>query len=112
MAKKAILAKRYSKTKFVLVIGNIEGNFWDQKIAWFIIDFFAQTRLIWNIVSKGSKNWLMGYIYHLIFIIENKFGIKIEKYEQIQDFEISYNLANSTQRWSLAFIIDYHLQFQ
>ena len=40
MAKKAILTKGYLKTKFVLVIGDIKGNFWDQKSAWVIIDFF------------------------------------------------------------------------
>ena len=40
MPTKAILTKRYLRIVFVLVIGDIKGNFWDQKSAWVIIDFF------------------------------------------------------------------------
>ena len=40
MAKKAILTKRYLRIVFVLVIGDIKDNFWDQKSAWVVIDFF------------------------------------------------------------------------
>ena len=55
MAKKGILAKGYLKITFVLVIGDIKGNFWDEKSAWVIIAFFAQTCLIWNILTTCSE---------------------------------------------------------
>ena len=95
-----------------MVIGAIKGNFSHQKSAWIVIIFFAQTRLIWNILSACSKNWHMGYISHSIFNTEHKFIIKIEKSEHIQDFEIPNNSSDLTPRWILNFIFDNNFQFR
>ena len=40
MAEKGALIKRCLKTKFILVIHVIKGNFWHQMSAWIVIDFF------------------------------------------------------------------------
>ena len=61
---------------------------------WF---FFAQTRMIWNILSAGIKNWHMGYNSYTVFITEYKFTTKIEKAKQIKDFEIPYYSINSIE---------------
>ena len=48
------------------------------KSAWIIINFFAQTCIIWNIFSPGTKNWHMGSISHSVFIFGHKFANEIE----------------------------------
>ena len=42
LAKKAVLIKGYLKTKFLLVIGTIKGNLWDQKSALVILLIFLR----------------------------------------------------------------------
>ena len=79
MPKKVILTKFYIKTKFILVIGAIKGNFWDQKSAWVIIDFFrANLSDLEYFENRYQKLNLGG-----IFITKHKFPIKIEKDYQI-----------------------------
>ena len=51
--------------------------------------FFAQTRLIWNILSTYSKHWHMGYISHSIFIPGHKFVVEIANSYQIWNLEIT-----------------------
>ena len=67
--------------------------------------FFAQTRLIWNILTTCSKYWHMGYNSHSIFITKHKFSMKIEKSTCTKNFEIPFISRNSTSRWFLNLII-------
>ena len=83
LLEKVTLTKRYFKTKFVLIISAIKCNFWGKKVHGSLSIFFAQTRLIWNILSAGSNNWHMGYKSHSVFITEHQFAIEIEKNNQI-----------------------------
>ena len=73
--------------------------------------FFAQTCLIWNILTTCSKYWHMGYNSHSIFITKHKFSIKIEKSIRIKNFEIPFISRNSTPRWFLNSIFDNSFQF-
>ena len=67
----------------------IWGNFWHQKWAWIVINFFrGKTLLIWNVLSTDSKNWHIRHFSHSVLATEYGFRTKIEKCYQSWNFEI------------------------
>ena len=53
----------------------------------------------------------MGYISLSVFTTKHKCSIKIEKNDQIKNFEIPYYSTNSTPRWFSNFIFVHHFNF-
>ena len=103
MAKKAILTKVYIKTKFVLVIGTIKGNFWDQKSAWVIIDFFSRKLvwfgIFWEQVPKIDKWGIIPTQFsplntNLLWKLKERFKYRIQKSPWCQIFRDEGNLKN------------------
>ena len=81
------------------------ATFETQKLLGLLSIFFAQTRLIWNILSTGTKNWHMGYNSHSIFITKHKFAIKIEKKSTNIEFRNHLGVKFLEMKWILEIFV-------
>ena len=79
MAKMGMLFNSQKKLKCVLDINMMFSNFWYQNESWFVIDFFAQIRLILNNFFFCNKNGLLGHFPHSNFANAYEFLTRIEK---------------------------------
>ena len=74
-----MLDNSQKKLKCVLDINVMFSNFWYQNESWYVIDFFAQIRLIWNNFISYDKNGLLGHFPHSNFANAYEFPTRIEK---------------------------------
>ena len=100
------LTKRYLKTKFVLVICVIKGNFWDPKNVWIIIDFFFQ-KLVWFgmfWMQVPKIEWSISF-YHWTQIYYQK--LKILKKKNFLKFFTTLQIWHQGDFLSLYLIITF-----